>query len=605
MPAAKIYVKPKQSRDPIASATPAGRPDPKLFAASASVLSHFQKALADSLSDCKGLRPSDLASHAASLRLFENTSLEAEVLRTVIDELTKRERGGVEKEKILEQRLQKQRPAVLRENVILNDIVRARDKAKREYDERQLDGVDLDNYLDWKVTIWEALGATTLIMMRMLSLVALFATSAFLVVKTVELTLVGGRKGEKVGGGAEKDEGADGNSKVALLLFLWSAGSSTILHCFVAFGVNLRYLRSYAAAIAPFVAMLAVLLGAMRGGTRNIDSIPLSFSYIFVASLNAGGVGYAFFTEKDRDDGKSPLFLAATKAKHAMDGTVFRPKSRKGRIKAGAALIIPNLFVYATLMFLILVIFWAFQATDIMWVKVLVVFVAFIIKVVGNKLFLGLLRRLVMWVVDGELYLYEYSTALLLRILQLSIPDEHTATVVGLVSALGEVCVRVFFYVMFCKAALKNNHMNDKEKRRHAAWGKLRVQDSSNDMVVEYMSSISAGLFLIYLSPLKWFTFASKDRISDTLVIKLCSYQMLPELVLDFYCTFMEVYGGLKAMHLSYWRSKTGADEKSRHWIERVGDFPKVIFVKFWITASTTAFVLAVALKSGQLEHVT
>ena len=71
--------------------------------------------------------------------------------------------------------------------------------------------------------------------------------------------------------------------------------------------------------------------------------------------------------------------------------------------------------------------------------------------------------------------------------LQLSLPDENTAMLIGLAGAVVEVGTRIFFYMLFLKKGLANPLMTDEEKKKYAQRGKLRVQDASNDMVVEYV----------------------------------------------------------------------------------------------------------------------
>jgi hypothetical protein len=100
---------------------------------------------------------------------------------------------------------------------------------------------------------------------------------------------------------------------------------------------------------------------------------------------------------------------------------------------------------------------------------------------------LGLLGNLPAWASDTNLYAYEYSTALIVRILQLSLPDENTAMLIGLAGAVVEVGTRIFFYMLFLKKGLANPRMTDEEKKKYAQRGKMRVQDASNDMVVEYV----------------------------------------------------------------------------------------------------------------------
>ena len=111
------------------------------------------------------------------------------------------------------------------------------------------------------------------------------------------------------------------------------------------------------------------------------------------------------------------------------------------------------------------------------------------------------------------------------------------------------------------------------------------------------MSSIAAGLFMVHLAPLGVFSFATTAVISTATVVKLCAYQIVPELVLDFYVTFMEIYGGLKEMHASYWRTDTGADNGSRFWMDRVGDMPKSTILKAMMTWCLITFILMVCLR--------
>ena len=111
------------------------------------------------------------------------------------------------------------------------------------------------------------------------------------------------------------------------------------------------------------------------------------------------------------------------------------------------------------------------------------------------------------------------------------------------------------------------------------------------------MSSIVAGLFMIHLAPTGVFSFATTAEISSSTIIKLCAFQIVPELFLDFYVTFMEIYGGLKDLHVSYWKIDAGGDKDSKHWVLRVGDLPKATQVKVAMTWAVTAFVLATCVK--------
>ena len=116
-------------------------------------------------------------------------------------------------------------------------------------------------------------------------------------------------------------------------------------------------------------------------------------------------------------------------------------------------------------------------------------------------------------------------------------------------------------------------------------------------MVVEYMSSIVMGLVVIFLSPLGWFKFATSEEISPETVMYLCMYQMVPELFMDFFITFVEVYGGLKPLHESYWNADSGADPAGGNAFIRSGDLLKGAVIKSLHTMGLIGFVLMLSMK--------
>jgi hypothetical protein len=183
------------------------------------------------------------------------------------------------------------------------------------------------------------------------------------------------------------------------------------------------------------------------------------------------------------------------------------------------------------------------------------------------------------------------------RVLQLSIPDPSTAQLVSLISAVGEMAARIFFYNLFLKGGLKQKTMDAEQKRRYAFWGKLRVQDASNDMVVEYLSSITAGFLMIYLAPTGLFSFSTETLIPTKTILTLVAYQLVPELFIDFYVTGMECFSGLRALHETYWKLETGAIKDSNILAWRIGDLPKATFMKFCGVVSVTTFVLSCSIK--------
>ena len=148
----------------------------------------------------------------------------------------------------------------------------------------------------------------------------------------------------------------------------------------------------------------------------------------------------------------------------------------------------------------------------------------------------------------------EFATATLLRALQLSIPNERIAQLISLFSAVVEVCVLIFFFNQFTLVAMRTNpnDMTDEQRFKFAQRGRLRVVDGTNDVIVEYLSSLAAAMFILYLAPTGAFSFTTSETIETAAVVKLLMYQLVPELFLDFYVTFIEVQGGLLTLYELY-----------------------------------------------------
>ncbi len=79
-----------------------------------------------------------------------------------------------------------------------------------------------------------------------------------------------------------------------------------------------------------------------------------------------------------------------------------------------------------------------------------VLLLALLVKMGGNKLQLLVLKSLPLvplWVSNVSVFLYEYMTALLVRMVLLSIPSERTAIYFSLLSAALELMIRAWFFV--------------------------------------------------------------------------------------------------------------------------------------------------------------
>ena len=549
---------------------------------------------------------------ALEARAVEGAGLETECQRVLAKEIFRRRRAQLEIERVKKMKTQvrkeTKRGAVGMddENEILKDLVDGQERADSEKDARSL-GVDYKNFMDWKVSIFQALQLTSVSMPKMVSMVALFGACAWVnVVVTAGVV------------GAEEEEG---NKTVGMFTLGSAVGGCTMTFAAIQWSINMKQLKSYALHLLPPVGVMACTLAYYEFGGSHISGIVLGVIFVATTAFNGSVFGYCFVGERENWDLDNWMSSkAGTRAANALggEGREVEKSSMVWKLKQGIVLIIPIFFVLGILMFLVVAILNMFKMNERVWWKVselytcemmiylfctnspwqiFVTALALGIKICGNKILLGIMGHLSMFLTDHTLYCYEYSTALIVRILQLSLPDENTAMLIGLAGAVIKVGTRIFFYMLFLKKGLANPLMTDEEKKRYAKRGKLRVQDASNDMVVEYMSSIVAGLFIIHLAPTGIFSFATTAEISNSTVIKLCLFQIVPELFLDFYVTFMEIYGGLKDLHVSYWKTDTGGSKDDKQLVNRLGDLPKATVIKMADTWALTAFVIAVCVK--------
>ncbi|GMI44749.1 hypothetical protein TrCOL_g7078 [Triparma columacea] len=266
-------------------------------------------------------------------------------------------------------------------------------------------------------------------------------------------------------------------------------------------------------------------------GVEYIDSTVLIVIFCFAA-----GLGTALMTDTARKyHNLDTSWVAADAARTRFEGTnedpAATPLSRAHRAKVAFIIALPVTFILVVIAIYSLGIFRIYNASDSSAAKAAVAVLGLLIKVTGNKGLLVILNLgdLPSWMQDITMFQYEYATALLCRIMQLSIPDPTAAMLMSLFGANLEMGVRVFFFTDFLKMGLRLQ----KRGRRATA-------------------------VLVWLVPTGAFEFSSEPVGTDQ-VITITMFQIVPELFLDFFCTFVEVNGGLTKLHKSYWSTKTGA----------------------------------------------
>ena len=140
-----------------------------------------------------------------------------------------------------------------------------------------------------------------------------------------------------------------------------------------------------------------------------------------------------------------------------------------------------------------------------------------------------------------------------------------------------------------------NGKRSKKARMDYFTHGRMRVSDGSNDMVVEYISTVAAAAVLIYLVPTGSLQFSS-EPVSSEQVLTITLFQIVPEVFLDYYCTFTEVFGGLSNLHIGYWSLETGS-RKTEGCKRYFGNLSKSLGLKLGLLVWITPIILLVATK--------
>ena len=471
---------------------------------------------------------------------------------------------------------------------ITRSLTMLHSKMMKERDRIRL-GFDHNSFMDWKVSPPVAAAVTFRVMLVMYLVTLVFCVVVYAVVNLITLTA--------------SDDSNSHKDRVsytkALLTVLGGSGFFISVSMFALFSSMTTF------SIATVLLMGMPVLFVGTAGFFNpaiftqISGYSVNVIFIFLCATIT--ITYTYRYISDKEHGFNYLHILATKAalRRSEGKTDRRERTFKEMLKISVLASLPTSFILFVCLAYVAGVVQLFQLSDRTYWKVLVTLLALAIKVGGNKCLLTILSRNTPkpWLCDLTIFVYEYATALMCRILQMPIPNTTTAQLISLATAVVEVATRNFFFVLYLKAGMNNSFWVEKDRMAYAKRAKLRVQDCSNDMVVEYLSTFTSSLFLLYLEPSGVFKFASDEAVSSSTVLMLAAYQLAPEVGLDFYATFMEVFAGLREVHIMYWARGTGSDSRSRNFFDRQGDLFKATVTKITMTVAVTCFILIVCIK--------
>jgi hypothetical protein len=212
---------------------------------------------------------------------------------------------------------------------------------------------------------------------------------------------------------------------------------------------------------------------------------------------------------------------------------------------------------------------------------------ALLVKMGGNKLQLLVLENLPkipLWLSNVSVFLYEYSTTLLVRMMLLTLPSQSTAVYLTLLNATAELMTRSWFFVGYISTGGNNlaglGGDNSTFYRAYVRRGQLRVIDGCNATIVEYMTMLGAAAVVGILSGSKAFNLPTDENVALDSLGRLLGVQIAVELVVDAFVFALEAKGGLVPLQLLYWKSMS------------LGE----VCIQFFMGIASTAFVLGALL---------
>lgn len=389
----------RTSRPP--PSTPASSDDPDILLST--ILSDVQSVVDNSVLSLAGIDDIDHLEQRLA-ELGPATDAQAAVVKEVF-----RRR----KERILAEKESKERKAARLEgkrgaahgggsNKVLENVVRAGERAEEEYQKRHL-GVDPEDWLDWDVSIQQSLVITASCIAKMLGLVVLFSLIAWITVLAVKSAV---------------EDGEEGNKSLILTITGMSSLAILLMMAFIQCFVGMTHVRSYLLLVVPvmLVGTVTVLYFEVGGETSMDSQVSCAISpypnplrpelnlIIKVAATAAsvtvgitiGVLGFSFVTEcNDINGSRDPLMLASQRAVHSLAGRgELEVNSVARRFVIGVVMAIPTFFNLGVMMLLAVGIFALFRVSNNTWWKLFVTALALGIKIGGNKLMLGMMGRL-------------------------------------------------------------------------------------------------------------------------------------------------------------------------------------------------------------------
>jgi hypothetical protein len=189
---------------------------------------------------------------------------------------------------------------------------------------------------------------------------------------------------------------------------------------------------------------------------------------------------------------------------------------------------------------------------------------ALLVKVGGNKIQIQMFKnnqKIALWSSQTAVFFYEYMTALLIRVMLHSVPNESVAIYLSLFNAAVELMTRTWFFVGYI--SMGGKHLvglapgESKFHRKYVRRGQLRVIDGCTNSMVEYITMFVAAAVIAILSDTNAFELLVKDQEEVVIerLLRVLGVQVLTELVVDGFVFALEAKGGMAPLQLQHWKN--------------------------------------------------
>jgi len=314
-----------------------------------------------------------------------------------------------------------------------------------------------------------------------------------------------------------------------------------------------RYIYiTFVTAFAPSVCLIGIYVVLYVFETSKLARKLLLIVLLILGSAGGAALCEYMFVKIIRTH---PIFIASQNAKGASPKlSKWHAKRRVGIWKRSLLNGVPIFFILGVLLIYVFGIM-ELNRNVSGFISMSVYCLALLIKVAGSKYIIRIMTamRTGRYYFDAIVFVFEYVTSLLLRVMMLSTSVEATSQTSAIINSLVELMVRNFLYNSYVVQGHGFPGWDSDRKKRFYFFGRGRVVDAGNDMIAEYVTSFTAASVLLFLGPTNVFNLVNDPAIDLTRMVRVVTFQAVPNVLVDVYISYLETSGGLLHHFETFW----------------------------------------------------